>query len=358
MNRMKLNAPHNPFLTAPFPAGMTCQSLYLSEKGYPFLHDTALGVWQGRIICAWYNCAEGEMQGDTLIRARWSEDEGKTWSRQEIIASSPDPSLYYVPVSFASDERDFFAFVTRMSGLDQPEGVEIFRYTGCAWKSEAILPLPMIVNTPAYRMANGRYLLAGRMRAPGCLHPEIPAVAVSETTDVCSDYRLIPLPGPWLQGDFRLRFPETALIADGRQVTAFVRGQTFRQGENWRPYCFTSSDDGLSWSKGTQMNLPAVGSKLFGGTTSTGLSYLLFNAENTQMNQWYGRGLLAMAVSRTGTDQAERCYRLLDGPHSAGMEPEWSYPCSVEFNGHLYVACTSAKRNAALLKIPLASLEE
>ena len=342
MNQMKMADRHQSFLTAPFPEGMTCQSLYQPVEGYPFLHDTALGVWKGRIICAWYNCSEGEMQGDTLIRARWSDDEGQTWSDQEIIASSPDENLHYVPVSFASDDDDFYAFVTRMSGLDVPTGYEIFRYTSHGtWESVSVRTDPFIMNTPAYRLENGHYLMA-----------------VSETTDICSNYRLIALPEPWQTNDLRLRFPETAVIAQGNQLTAFVRGQTFCGNDNWRPYRFVSSDYGLTWSEGVQMDLPAIGSKLFGGMTGTGLSYLLFNAENHQMDQWYGRGLLAMAVSRKGEDEVERCYRLLDGPHAAtGLEPEWSYPCSTEYNGHLYVACTSAKKNAILLKIPLASLE-
>ncbi len=355
MNRM-INGEGAPsFQAAPFPQGITYQSMYQPDPAYPFLHDTALGMWQGRIICAWYNCTQGEIRGDTIIRGRWSADGGKTWTDQEIIAASPDESVHYVPVSFTDDGKDFYAFVTRMCGHDQPTGYEIFRYTGSGWESVALREDRMLINTPAYRMDDGHYLMAGRVCFSGYPHPEIPNVAVSETSDVLSPYRMIEFDGPWRQENFTLRYPETAVIIDGRDITAFVRGEGFTRRPQERPYRFTSDDYGRTWSQGELTDLPCIGSKLFGGILSNGLSYLVFSAENDRNNN---RSLLALAVSRRGEDHISRRYRLLDGPHEAtGLIPEWSYPCSMEYDGKLYIACTSHKSGAILMTIPLASLE-
>ena len=70
MNRMMNGEGAPSFQAAPFPQGIIYQSMYQPDPAYPFLHDTALGIWQGRIICAWYNCTQGEIRGDTIILVR------------------------------------------------------------------------------------------------------------------------------------------------------------------------------------------------------------------------------------------------------------------------------------------------
>jgi len=348
-----------PFLSAPFPQGISYQSLYPKDAAYPFLHDTALFQHQGRMILGWYNCTEGEICGDTRIRARWSENEGNTWGEMETIASSADQNLHYVPVSFGADSKNLYAFVTRMSGWDECIGYEILKHTHTGWESIALRKEPLLFNTPAYPLVNGHFLMAGRMSGKGCVHPEIPMVAISEGKSLLSPFRPIPLPGPWLQGEFPLEFPETAVIVKGSRITAFVRGQTFQEGENWRPLRFTSEDYGNTWSPGCKTNLPAIGSKLFGGVLKNGLDYLIFSAENDRMEQSEGRELLALAILSPDHSRILRHYRLLDGKNQeTGLLPEWSYPCAMEYHNHLYISCTSGKKGAILMKIPIKSLEE
>ena len=55
--------------------------------GYDFLHDAAIVQHKGTLFAAWYNCPQGEMVGQSLIRGRRSQDGGRTWSGVEVIAS-------------------------------------------------------------------------------------------------------------------------------------------------------------------------------------------------------------------------------------------------------------------------------
>lgn len=356
MNRMINGSDEYSFKDAPIPAGITYQSMYQPDPEYPFLHDTALGVWHGRMICAWYNCRGGEIVGDTIIRGRWSEDGGKTWSDQEIIAASPDESIKYVPVAFSDDGKDFYAFVTRMISWDHPVGYEIFRYNNGTWDSVAIRNDRMLINTPAYRMDNGHFLMAGRICCKDYPHPEMPNAAVSETDDITSLYHMNVFDGEWKNENFTLRYPETAVIVDGKDITAFVRGEGFTRISSDRPYRFESHDYGKSWSAGERTDLPAIGSKLYGGVLSNGFSYLVFSAENEHNND---RSRLALAISKRGEDNIYRRFRLLEGNNEeTGLIPEWSYPSAVEFNGNLYISCTSHKSAAILITIPLKSLTD
>ena len=68
--------------------------------GYNFLHDSAIVEHKGVLLAAWYNCPQGEMAGQSLIRGRRSHDGGRTWSEVEVIASDrKQQGILYVPVA-------------------------------------------------------------------------------------------------------------------------------------------------------------------------------------------------------------------------------------------------------------------
>ena len=47
-----------PFEPRPLEA-VRSEVLHRADNAYPFLHDSAVTVFGGRLLAAWYNCTEG-----------------------------------------------------------------------------------------------------------------------------------------------------------------------------------------------------------------------------------------------------------------------------------------------------------
>lgn len=321
-----------------------------ADAEFPFLHDTMVVPLAGRLLLAWYHCSEDEIQGRTVIRGRWSSDGGESWSEPELIAEDPSGRLHMVPVTFSEYGGEIWAYVTEMTGHDRPTGYRCVRYHGGAWETVCRRDDLVLFNTLPQTLGNGEWIVGGRAAyAPGA-HPEIPVVAVSRPQSP-ADWRVVRLPGPWDRGTFPLRYPETALWADGNRISAFVRNDA------GPAQVYESEDFGRTWSGPTDCGFPIAPAKLCAGSLPDGRRYLIFNAR-TDAND---RSHLVMAIRRRGADGFERVLTLVRGEdRSINAGPYWHYPCACVFGDTLYVSCTSSgegvARHAALLRVPLDEL--
>lgn len=332
---------------------MTRQVVHRAEgDAYNFLHDVAVTEFQGTLFTAWYNCPEGEMEESSVIRGKRSRDQGKTWSSVEVIAQDRDKAgVMYVPIAFGQQGGELFGFVSTMVGPDQVTDCAIFAFEAdneAAWREAGRFGAPFLPNSAAVELSGGNYLLAGRVSdAPGA-KPETPAVALSQGGDLTGPWDIVRLqPDKHLPGGKELRYPETAVIVEEDGLLAFVRND----GGNGLIY--TGDRTGREWSSPHTANMRIGSSKMYAGRLSTDQRYLLF----TTPTEGY-RELLTLAVGRAGVRTFSRVFQIHDGPDATlGVGPEWSYPCAVEADGHLYVVYTSEKRHAMLAVVPLAALE-
>ncbi len=340
--------------------------IHRADDEYSFLHDTMLAFFGDRLLCAWYNSSEDEIQGKTVIRGRWSDDLGQTWSEPELIAQAePGSGLHMVPAIFSEENGKFFAYITEMTAHDLPVGYRTYRYEGGAWAQISRSDAPALFNAQPVRLADGRMLSAGRMSAqPGSL-PLIPCVMSSEAS-APAEWQIQPLPGPWLEGEYPLEYPETTLIVDKallsdaapapgcRRVTAVTRSDCGLM------QAFESADAGYTWSGPADLSLPVTPAKLCGGTLKCGMQYLIYNESPASP----GRSRLVISVRKSNASPFRRAAVLFDGAdETLGGGPNWHYPCAVERDGYLYVSCTSShpdsiRRHAALAVLPVEMLTE
>lgn len=319
---------------------------------YNFLHDPAIVEHKSVLYAAWYNCPSGEMEGLSLIRGRRSVDKGLTWSDIEVIASDKqNKGIMYVPVSFLSLDGVLYAFVSNMEGgPDLVTRCEVFRLNekSNSWESSGFVTGPFLPNCPPVRMGNKNFIMSGRMAGKPGEKPTIPAVAISHGDKVTDNWDVIPLNYKGkLPKDEHPEYPETTVLADGENITAFVRNHSKY------PILFLSNDYGVTWSEPYLHNFPFASSKIFAGTLSTNQHFVISNI----VSEGY-RDLLTLAVTKPGEKQFSKIWKIRKG-YSASLKggSEWSYPCATEYAGKLYIVYTSEKHHCCLTIVPVSSLK-
>lgn len=334
-----------------FPDGATDVMVHRAGvDGYNFLHDSAIVSHQGTLFAAWYNCPRAEMVGEALIRGRRSQDGGRTWSGVEtIVGDVQNQGILYVPVAFLSHGGTLYAFITNMKGgPDLVHHCEVFVLDeqSNTWVSRGFIAGPFLPNCAPQRLADGNFIIAGRVAEQPGQKPTIPAVAISRGEDLQKPWNVMRLlPTGKLDGQ-PIHCPETTVLVEGREVTALVRR------ERLNSLVFFSHDNGRTWSAPCEHNFPMEASKMYAGLLSTRQRYVLCNIPGGGR-----RELLAVAVSRPGQKQFSKMWKLRDGADPALKSgPEWSYPCAVEADGNLHVVYTSEKHHCVLTTIPLKSL--
>ncbi len=336
-----------------FPPGIEHSVVHRSgNDGYVFLHDSAIVTHKGTLFVAWYNCPEGEIVGESLIRGRRSVDGGRTWSNVEVIAADHDnQGVFYVPVQFLSTGEDLYAYVSTMTGHDRVISCESFKLGGSGALSDwvpcgTVAPL-FLPNATPVKTADGQYLMAGRCAARLGELPTVPAVARSRTP--VGEWEVVRLLPEGVLPDGRvLKYPESTLIVDGTDITALVRN------DHGFALVFLSHDSGRTWCGPFAQDMPLGAAKMCSGILSTGQRYIVFNTPSDGY-----RDLLTIAVSRPGEREFSSVWKVAHGySPELGCGPEWSYPCAVEHNGTLFVVRTSEKRHCVMARIPVASLRD
>ncbi len=319
---------------------------------YNFLHDAAIVEHKNTLFAAWYNCPSGEMQESSLIRGRRSTDYGLTWSDVEIITSDKEKKgIMYVPVVFLSHNGILYAFISNMEGgPDLVTKCEVFilNEKNNSWNSVGFITGPFLPNSSPIKMENNNFIMAGRMANKPGEKPTIPAVAISHSDSLTEQWDVVPLKyNGKLPSKENPDFPETTVIVDRNNITAFVRNHS------QYPILFTSEDFGHTWSDPKAHNFPFASSKIYAGTLSTGQNFVLSNL----VSKGY-RDLLTLAVSYPGKKQFSKVWKIRDG-YSNVIEAgsEWSYPCAIEYDEKLYIVYTSEKRHCCITIIPISSLK-
>lgn len=345
--------PFPSLVNMPYPKGAVDVMVHRSgADSFNFLHDAAIVEHKDVLFAAWYNCPDGEMEENALIRYRRSMDNGLSWSKVEIIASDKKlKGIMYVPVSLLSYNGILYAFISNMEGgPDLVTRCEVFILDekNNSWSSSGFITGPFLPNCSPIKMDNDNFIMAGRMASKLGEKPTIPAVAISCGNKLTEQWDVIPLKyNGKLPSDENPDFPETTVIVDGTMITAFVRNHS------QYPLLFESKDYGRTWSDPLVHNFPFASSKIYAGTLSTGQNYVFSNIVSIGY-----RDLLTLAVSSPGKKQFSKLWKIRDGfSNKLKSGPEWSYPSATEYDGKLYVVYTSEKHHCCLTIIPISSLK-
>jgi len=314
------------------------------DDSYKFLHDCAITEYKGRLFTAWYNCPDEEMSEASVIRGAISEDGGVSWSSPRDFIK--DSTALYVPPAFGTDGEHLYMFVSRMHGADLLDDCETFLYDDATESFHRIYSFGelFLPNTPAQRLASGRWIIGGRVSDSTEDRPRFPAVAISNTDDLSGQWSITRI-SPLSTGPDGC--PETGLIIspDGHCITAYVRSHAvFGEGA----LIYTSSDEGISWSGPSEFGQKVLPAKLTPGRLPDGRLYIIGDADNRPDPSLepgvIDRTELAMWITTSDdTDFSEaRKFTLASGTYeNNGMVSPYHYPavCLVDNTLHLAFTC-------------------
>jgi len=333
-----------------------------------FVHDVAIASYQDRLYISWYNSTDAEICGTSLIRGRFSRDSGKSWQEPFLIAGNVDSiNHHFVPSNFFNYNGEFYAIITEMTGKNATYCVDLFkRHRGNdeKWDKVAQIGGPFICNAPPKRLPDGNWIL-GAWTPRKNDTPSFPAVLISQGDDITKEWKCHFFYDPLKPDGVRIRCPEVALHVENETVTAYIRND---EGPS---YVFESFDCGKSWSA-PMFNPMNIGrSKIFADVLSDGRKFIVYNEylESGSLNKHdktetrvKNISQLVIALAEPGERAFSKVWRLFNGFEKllSGRGDSWWYPCTTEYKGHFYVACTlqehDSVRSVVIAKVPIESL--
>lgn len=208
-------------------------------------------------------------------------------------------------------------------------------------------PIPFKLNTNIYKMSNGKLIMPGRLaKLDG--FPQIPAVMISDSGKINSDWRIVKLTDKKeLPDNSEFIHPEVSLILKENRIYAFCRNDRRNV-----PIVFLSDDFGESWNGPFASDIPFSSSKIYSGTLLNGRNYVIGNIGAN-------REKLCIFFSSGSDVLFDSGYVLQNGfSEELNAGYQWSYPCAYESGGKLYVIYTvtfnkNNERGAAVLVIDL-----
>ena len=264
----------------------------------------------------------------------------------EIIAEDPERKLLYCPPVFGICKDVLYLLINTMVEFDRIHSLDIYRYEESSAKFCRIksLSLPFKLNTNVYSLPNGKLFLPGRTGELDQL-PEIPAVLISDSGKIDSDWRIVPMQKDHLKPDGTVFvFPETSSIVHGEEIWTFCRN------DGSVPLLYVSTDCGENWTLYSH-DIPFEDTKIYSGTLSDGRDYVIGNLQSGE-----SRSRLAIFFTEPHSKQFKNGALIQCGYDPADPElpsRQWSYPACWEADGKLYVIYTKNKSHAMISILPL-----
>ena len=328
------------------------------ETGAPhFLHGVAVERWQSRLaVCFAYNDqAENSVTEQLLVR--WSDDDGKSWTKAERIA--PLSSHANSHSVFLAAEDALWCFGPRFKGLGEPpltsKGYRMIHFAGLqmeAWRFDDGNWEPMGVVTDDFwplsapvRMDNGNWLLAG------CDTHWYAAIAISHGDDLLHWDVVKPDTG----GE---AFTEAGAWTRGSDVLMVMRNQSLETAGRFHAVVARSNDFGRSFAPCEVSNLPMATTKPFCGRLNDGRPFMVFNASLDHAP--HDRSLLLMGLGdEVGSFSLDRLFIIDEGAVTKeGRRLRLPYPYARQLGNRLYICYsyesmpgTGGNHNDAMLSI-------
>lgn len=329
------------------------------DEDLKFNHGVVLMPFQGRLYAQWQSSARDEDAPDTIVTYAVSED-GTTWS-DPVPLTRPRSDGYTSSGGWWTDGETLVAYLNVWPADLEPRGGYTHYVTstdGVTWSDpqpvtdERGRPVEGIIEQDTRALPSGRLLTAFHVQPGLVIKPYYTDDPLGTTGWTQGDFEN----QPYLEGEMSRELePSWYARPDGAAVMVF-RDQG---GDTMRKLGAVSLDDGQTWTTSELTNVPDSRTKQSAGNLPDGTAFLVGNPTGTK-----NRYPLSILLSADGTqfdvgytlrDRADLQERRYEGQYkSAG----YSYPKSVLWDGHLYIAYGTNKEDAELTRVPVADLAQ
>jgi len=335
----------------------------VKESGaHHFLHGVAVDQWKGRLAAcfAFNDKAENTITEQLLVR--WSDDNGRTWSKAKSITPPADYANSHSV--FLPQDDALWCFGPHFLGLGErpytKKGhwhihfvelqMEAWKFDGKEWQSMGIVGNDFWPLGAPTRLENGNWMIAG------CDTYWFAAIAISHGDDLTHWDIVKP------DTDEEV-FTEAAAWANGNEVLMVMRNESVKTNGKYNAAVSLSTDYGKTFGPCEQSNLPICTTKPFCGKLSDGRPFMVFN-ESIE-GEPYNRSRMLLGIGEKGTFSIDRLFVLDEGYVGLERRMSLSYPYAVQIGDSLYVAysyesapATGGNHNDAMLAIvDIASLD-
>jgi hypothetical protein len=342
----------------PLPAGIRYALVHRQDETYRFLHEPRLEAFEGTLFVNFSNAPRFESEPAQIMRGRRSVDGGRTWGEIEVVAPGfSDGRRRHETAPLLAHGGRLWAFVGRYDyGSKYSLGMEIYQLSADGRRfqlvSDGIVAPGFVPFVQPQLLPDGNWIIGGHIN-----HATQAAVAISNGDDLLS-WTVSPIGYNLHPG-----IPETALLVTETSVVALIRPA------KGQPTAGTavSYDGGRSFGPTEPTDLPAIDTKLFAGTLSSGHHYVIFNATDRDgLSGELPRHRLLIGIMPPGEiTPFQRVFTVIeDAPEALNLaaigEPAllhaWAYPEAIELAGELHITFSMNKRHCWLASIPLDSL--
>jgi len=333
---------HESLCLLPYPHAQTVTIFSPSDSTNHYANGVVMTAFRDTLYCMWQQSQTDEDAPETSVVLSRSADDGRSWSQPEILISATD-SAYCTSGGWIATADTLVALINVWPRRLSPVGgytYYIISTDGRHWSQPEPVtmadgsPMNGIIEQDPLRLPSGRIVGAAHFQ-PG-LH-------------VCPIYTDSPTgTRGWQRADFVYHDrgkqsqelePSQYRLPDGRLVMVFRD-----QNSSYRKLAAMSSDEGEHWTEALPTNIPDARVKQSAGNLPDGTAFLAGNPTGSKR-----RVPLALLLSsdgicfdcgyllRTATDLPPQRY---PGRYKT---LGYSYPKSMTFKNHLYVAYSTNK---------------
>jgi len=354
---------HTDTLGLAYPQGLETVTVWKADDNSDhYCNGVCLVGWNGKLYCQWQSSATDEDAPETRVVYAVSADGGRTWGDpielvQDIAVAGVvgDDTAYCSSGGWFAAEDRLIAYINVWPGMDPRGGFTYYMAStdGVNWTEPA--PVTMADGSPmtAIFEQDPHVLASGRI---------VNAAHFQEGLIVCPIYTDDPhgVSG-WKKGDFTAS--GTGTTSTEMEPSLFVQSDgtivmIFRdQNSSYRKIISYSLDDGVTWSKPLQSEMPDARTKQSAGNLSDGTAFMAGSPVTNSL-----RSPLAVVLSADGKT-FDTAFLL----RSNASDPEliyegkakrkgFHYCKSAVYEGYLYVGYATNKEAVEISIVPEASL--
>lgn len=345
------------------PEGLFNKDVYIPTDGtaYHYSNQVMMVAFKGVIHMMWQNSPTDEDTDDTVVTWIYSSDNGDTWSDPVILAKG-DNKTYCTSGGWLVNDDKLVAYINVWNYGKKPLRVDYMTTTdGINWTERQHVKMAdgsdmgCEFGQDPHILKNGRIVCSGHFPTPA--HPEGKHLWPLYTDDP------LGVTG-WKKGMFANTAKSTDAQTQELEPSFFQKGQdtivmTMRdQKSSYYVLASYSTDNGETWSKTVQTNMPDSRSKQCAGNLLDGTAYIVNNPYRINKP----RCPLAVTLSKDGAIFTHSyLLRGLDElPTQAysgwAKTLGYSYPKAMVYNGYLWVSYSIQKERVGYSRIPLSSI--